>query len=174
MYQYKREPLTNDELNRLANACKTVTEKLVVFSLIDTGLRVSELATLSKDNLLWQDRRLVIFGKGGPYGKKTKRRVVPLTERAFAVLSNFLSLQDTVDYSSRALQKIVRRVAQRAGISKKVSPHVLRHSYAVRCVQRGISTRALQMFLGHDRLATTEIYLNMSPEQACQEFVQKF
>ena len=68
-YQYKREPLTQDEANRLANACQTHTEKLVVWTLLDTGLRVAELATLTKDNLDWQHHRLMIYGKGGPYGK---------------------------------------------------------------------------------------------------------
>ncbi|MFH1368859.1 MAG: tyrosine-type recombinase/integrase [Elusimicrobiota bacterium] len=174
MYQYKREPLTNDEADRLANACKTAVEKLVVYTLLDTGLRVSELASLQKDNLQWQDRRLVIFGKGGPYGKKTKRRIVPLTERAYTVISHFFSLQDKLDYSSRSIQLTVKRIAQRSGITKKVSPHVLRHTFAVTCIKRGISTRSLQQFLGHDRLMTTEIYLNMSPEDACREFMQKF
>jgi integrase/recombinase XerD len=174
MYQYKREPLTNDEADRLANACKTAVEKLVVYTLLDTGLRVSELASLQKDNLQWQDRRLVIFGKGGPYGKKTKRRIVPLTERAYTVLSHFFSLQDKLDYSPRSIQLIVKRIAQRSGITKKVSPHVLRHTFAITCIKRGISTRSLQQFLGHDRLMTTEIYLNMSPEDACREFVAKY
>jgi integrase/recombinase XerD len=53
-YQFKREPLTQDEATRLANACITHAEKLVVWTLLDTGLRVSELATLTKDNLDWQ------------------------------------------------------------------------------------------------------------------------
>ena len=50
-YQYKREPLTLDEANRLANACKTHEEKLVIWTLLDTGLRVSEFANLKRDNL---------------------------------------------------------------------------------------------------------------------------
>ncbi|HYY16002.1 MAG TPA: site-specific integrase, partial [Gammaproteobacteria bacterium] len=65
-YQYKREPLTPDEANRLANACQTHEEKLVVWTLLDTGLRVSELASLTKNNLDWQNHRLMIYGKGGP------------------------------------------------------------------------------------------------------------
>ncbi len=174
MYQYKREPLTNDEANQLANACQTAMEKLVIYTLLDTGLRVSELAALKKENIQWQDHRLVVYGKGGPYGKKTKRRIVPLTDRAFKVISNFFSLQDATDYSKRGLQLIVKRVAQRAGIIKKVTPHVLRHTFAITCIKRGISTRSLQQFLGHDRLMTTEIYLNMSPEDACREFMAKF
>ena len=174
MYQYKREPLTNEEADKLANACKTAIEKLVIYVLLDTGLRVSELSALKKENILWQDKRLVIRGKGGPYGKKSKRRVVPLTERAYTVISHFFSLQDKLDYTKRAIQKMVTRVAQRSGVSKKVSPHVLRHTFAISCIKKGISTRALQEFLGHDRLTTTEIYLNMSPEDACREFVTKW
>ncbi len=73
-YQYKREPLTPDEANRLANACQTHEEKLIVWTLLDTGLRVAELANLTRDNLDWQNHRLMIYGKGGPYGKQSKRR----------------------------------------------------------------------------------------------------
>ena len=64
-------------------------------------------------------------------------------------------------------------VANRAMLTKPVSPHVLRHTFAVNCVQRGVSTAALKKLLGHDRLETTEIYLNLSPEQAIQEFREK-
>ena len=53
-YQYKREPLTADEANRLSNACETPEEKVVVWTLLDTGLRLGELEQLTKDNLDWQ------------------------------------------------------------------------------------------------------------------------
>ena len=76
-YQYKREPLTGDEATRLANACNPHEEKLVVWVLLDTGLRVSELANLKRANLDWQTDRLMIYGKGGPFGSKSKRRVAP-------------------------------------------------------------------------------------------------
>lgn len=174
MYQYKREPLSNEEADRLANVAQKPIEKLVIYTLLDTGLRVAELAALKKENIQWQDRRLVIYGKGGPYGKQSKRRIVQLTERAFTIISHWFSLQDSIGVSKRTIQYIVDRIAQRAGIFKKVSPHVLRHTFAVTCIKRGISTRALQQFLGHDHLATTEIYLNLSPEDACREFVAKF
>lgn len=80
-YQYKREPLFPAEANDLANACNTHEEKLVVWTLLDTGLRVAELSTLNKNNIDWQNHRLMIYGKGGPYGKKTKRRIIPMTAR---------------------------------------------------------------------------------------------
>jgi len=73
-YQYKREPLTGDEANQLANACTTHLEQLIIWTFLDTGLRVSELATLKRTQIDWQTHRLTIYGKGGPYGSRSKRR----------------------------------------------------------------------------------------------------
>jgi len=173
-YQYKREPLSNEEADRLANAAETFKEKLIIYSLLDTGLRVSELSNLAKDNIQWQERRLVIYGKGGPYGKKTKRRVIPMTERVRLVLERQFAFENTFGISVRTIQYTVKRIANRAGIAKPVSPHVLRHTFSVTCIKKGISTRALMQLLGHDRLSTTELYLNLSPEDAIREFRDKW
>jgi len=173
-YQYKREPLSDDEVNRLTNACDTFREKFVIWTLLDTGLRLSEFADLKKDNILWQERRLVVYGKGGPYGKKSKRRILPLTERVRRLFEHHFVFNNDVGISKRTIERVVKRVANKAGISKPVSPHVLRHTFAVNCIKKGISTRALQYFLGHDHLTTTEIYLNLSPEDAIREFLNKW
>src|SRR5919106_6304604 len=103
-YQYKREPLTQDEANRLANACQTHEEKLVIWTLLDTGLRVAELSHLTKDNLDWQHHRLMIYGKGGPYGKLSKRRVIPLTARVSPILEGHLALHDRMSIGVRTIQ----------------------------------------------------------------------
>jgi integrase/recombinase XerD len=174
-YQYRREPLTAEEEDRLVNACKTHQEKLAIWILLDTGLRVSELASLTPQNVLWQEKRIMVYGKGGPYGKKTKRRVVPLTDRARKLLEiQFATSENGIGLSTRTIQRLATRVANRAMITKKVTPHVLRHTFSIRCIQKGISTRALQEFLGHDHLETTEIYLNLSPEEALNEFHRKW
>lgn len=173
-YQYKREPLTQDEANRLANACSSHEEKLVIWTLLDTGLRVAELAKLNKDNLDWQNHRLMIYGKGGPYGKLSKRRIIPLSPRVQPLLEGHLGLHDDLTIGVRTIQRLVKTVANRAHIRRKVSPHVLRHTFSVTCIQKGISTRALQEILGHDRLTTTEIYLNLSPEEVISEFHRKW
>ncbi len=131
-YQYKREPLSNEESDKLANAAETFKEKLIIYSLLDTGLRVSELSNLSKDNIQWQERRLVIYGKGGPYGKKTKRRVIPMTDRVRRVLEHQFGFENSVGMSARTIQRVVKRIANRAGISKPVTPHVLRHTFSIR------------------------------------------
>jgi integrase/recombinase XerD len=83
-YQYVREPLTAEESDRRSNACETPTERLVVWTLLDTGLCVSELCDLTPKNVLWQQRQLRFKGKGGPHGKKTKVRVVPMSSRVRA------------------------------------------------------------------------------------------
>jgi integrase/recombinase XerD len=173
-YQFKREPLTADEANRLASVCTTHEEKLIVWTLLDTGLWVAELANLTKDNLDWQSHRLMVYGKGGPYGTRSKRRVVPLTARVQPLIEGHFALNDTFGFSVRTLQRIVRTIANRANISRKVSPHVLRHTFSVTAVQKGISLPALQRLLGHDHLATTEIYLNLSPEHVIKEFIDKW
>lgn len=173
-YQFKREPLTADEANRLASLCNTHEEKLIVWTLLDTGLRVAELAHLKKDNLDWQSHRLMIYGKGGPYGTKSKRRVIPLTARVQPLLEGHFALHDDLGMSVRTIQRVVRMIANRAAISRKVSPHVLRHTFSVTAVQKGISLPALQRLLGHDHLATTEIYLNLSPEHVIKEFIDKW
>ena len=129
---------------------------------------------MTKNNIQWQERRLVIYGKGGPYGKKSKRRIVPMTDRVRRLIEYHFTETDGVGMSARTIERVVKKVANRAGVPKPVSPHVLRHTFSVNCVKKGISTRALQSLLGHDRLATTEIYLNLSPEDAIREFLDKW
>lgn len=173
-YQYKREPLTQEEANRLANSCETHEEKLIIWTFLDTGLRVTELSKLIKDNLNWQNHRLMIYGKGGPYGKLSKRRIIPLSSRLQPILEGHLGLHDNIKIGVRTIQHMVKTVANKAQIRRTVSPHVLRHTFAVTCIQKGISTRALQEILGHDWLTTTEIYLNLSPEDVIMEFKNKW
>ena len=173
-YQYKREPLTQDEANRLANACQTGQEKLVIWTLLDTGLRASELANLKRDDIDWQGHRLMIYGKGGPYGSRSKRRVIPMSTRVRPLIESHFSMHDDFGVTRRTLQRVVKRVANRAGISRPCSPHVLRHTFSVTAIRKGISLPALQRLLGHDNLTTTEIYLNLSPEDVVEEYQRKW
>lgn len=173
-YKYRRKPLSIEEQDRIINECKTHEEKLVVWVLLDTGLRISEFENLIPSRVLWQEKRIVLYGKRGPRAKKPKRRVIPLTDRARKLLEIHFASQNKIGFSGRTVQRIVDRIANRAMITKRVTPHVLRHTFAVRCIQKGISTRALQEFLGHDKLQTTELYLNVSPEEALGEFYRKW
>ncbi|MBA7585536.1 Tyrosine recombinase XerD [subsurface metagenome] len=173
-YQHKRGPLNNDEVNKLTNACHTLREKFVIWTFLDTGLRPSEFAELKKENIQWQKRRLVIYSRGGPYGKKRKRRIIPMTDRVRTLIGYHFAENNHTGISKRTVERIVKKVADKAVISKPVSPHVLRHTFLVNCIKKGISTRALQSLLGQDKLTTAEIYLNLSPEDAIIEFLSKY
>src|SRR5438067_2475191 len=116
--RYVREPLTADESDRLSNACETPTERLVVWTLLDTGLRVSERCDLTSKNVLWQRRQLKVQGKSGPFGKKTKVRVVPMSHRVRALLEHHFALEKSFPVKTRRAQDIVRAVANRAAIAR--------------------------------------------------------
>jgi integrase/recombinase XerD len=173
-YQYIREPLRAEEADQLCHACKTAEEKLIIWTLLDTGLRVSELCSLKPENILWQQKSLRITGKGGIHGKKTKKRVVPLSKRLQALLEPYFAIHDNWFVGARRVQKIVKEIANRARLTQKVTPHILRHTFATLALQKEISLAAVQKILGHDRLTTTAIYLNFTDAHVVEEFEKKW
>jgi len=172
-HDYVREPLNQDEYDRLVNSCITFREKLVIWTLLDTGLRVSELCNLRGKDIQWQEKCIVVWGKGGRFGFRRKRRIVPLTVRVSQLFQMWFTINDRIGLSPRSIQRLVKEVANKARIIKPVTPHVLRHTFATNCVKKGVSTASLKKILGHDRLETTEIYLNICPEDALSEFFRK-
>ena len=173
-YQYVREPLRAEEADQLSHACETTEEKLIVWTLLDTGLRVSELCELTPQQMLWQQKSFRISGKGGPHGKKSKQRVVPLSKRIQTLLEHYFAIHERWFVGPRQAQKIVKRVANRAQIAQNVTPHILRHTFATLALQKGISLAAVQKILGHDRLTTTAIYLNLTDAHIVEEYSQKW
>ena len=71
---------------------KNTVEKLIIWILLDTGLRVSELCSITPQNILWQQKSIRVSGKGGIYGKKTKKRVVPMSKRVQSLLEHYFAL----------------------------------------------------------------------------------
>jgi len=173
-YQYVREPLRAEEADRLSNACKTTEEKLLVWTLLDTGLRVSELCGLTGESIQWQQRAIRVKGKGGPYGKRSKNRVVPMSPRVRAILEPYFALNQKWFVGARQAQKVVKKVANRAQLTQEVTPHVLRHTWATLALQKGMSLAAVQKILGHDRLTTTAIYLNLTDQHIVEEYEAKW
>ncbi len=88
-YQYVRQPLRAEEADALSQACETTEEKLIIWTLLDTGLRVSELCSLTPQHILWQQKALRVQGKGDPHGS-----IQPLIEHYFAVHETWLSGND--------------------------------------------------------------------------------
>jgi integrase/recombinase XerD len=129
---------------------------------------------LTAKDVLWQQRQLRFKGKGGPYGKKSKVRVVPMSHRVRALLEHYFALEKNFPVKTRRAQDIVKAVANRAKLTKEVSPHVLRHTFATMALQKGISLPTVQKILGHDRLQTTAIYLNFTDVHIQEEFERKW
>jgi len=162
---YKREPLEDEEIDVLRQACNSFEESLIVNVLLETGMRVSELAKLKKEQISWQRDCITTIGKGG------KRRVIPMSKKTRFYLSEYFSAgKEKMEWGSRWIQKIVKRVAEKAQILKKVSPHVLRHTFAVCYLHRGGNVRALQEILGHSHIQTTDVYLNYSDVRVLDDF----
>jgi integrase/recombinase XerD len=123
---------------------------------------------------MWQQKSLRVSGKGGPFGKMSKKRIVPLSPRIRALLEPYFAVNDKWFVGKRRSQKIVTEVANKARISSPVSAHVLRHTFAVLALQKGISIAALSKILGHENIAYTAIYLNLTPGHVCEEFHNKW
>lgn len=115
-------------------------------------------------------RKRLASGDSKQFGTQSKRRIIPLTPRVQPLIEGHLALHDEFGMSARTIQRLITRAA----ISRKVSPHVLRHTFSVTAILKGISLPSLQRLLGHDRLTTTEIYLNISPEEVIKEFQSKW
>ena len=141
-----------------------------------TGLRVSELISIKLSDLQLDVGYLVAFGK------RSKQRIVPIGEEAVSALSAYLKLsrpfleKDTgapevfLNRSGRGLTrqgfwKIIKRRAQQTGISKNITPHTLRHSFATHLLDNGADLRSVQMMLGHADISTTQIYTHVTRER---------
>jgi len=89
-------------------------------------------------------------------------------------LEHYFAIHDSWFVGPRQTQKIVKQVANRAQITQNVTPHVLRHTFATLALQKGISLATVQKILGHDRLSTTAIYLNLTDIHIVEEYSNKW
>lgn len=171
------------ELQRLLDAPKgteiqALRDRAILELLFSTGLRVSELCSLSRDIDLRGDE-LSIRGKG------EKIRVVFLSEAAKLSIKKYLDARvdveeplfvrvskkekakntDEVRLTPRSIQRILKQRAIEAGISKKVTPHVIRHCFATDLLGNGADLRSVQMLLGHANIGTTQIYTHVTDSE---------
>lgn len=147
-------------------------DRAMIYLLYASGLRISELAGLTLNNLETEQGYVRVRGKG------EKERIVPFAPVAGEHLldyvqnhrSSFSPTTAHVFISARgvltrqAIWKILAKLARAAGIQKRVTPHMLRHSFATHLLQSGINLRSLQLLLGHADLSTTQIYTHVAPE----------
>jgi len=150
-------------------------DKAMLEVLYAAGLRVSELILLRPEDLNLEEGFLFCRGKGG------KERVVPLGVTAVYAVSDYLAngrprLDSRVSsalfltrrgkpFTRQGFWKTLRRYAREGGLGAKISPHVLRHSFATHLLERGADLRSVQLMLGHSQITTTQIYTHVSRER---------
>jgi hypothetical protein len=143
---------TADEANRLACTCTGFEEKLIVWTLLDTGLGVAELAGLTK-NVDWQGR-IMIYGKGGPFGTKSKRRVIPLSARVQSLIEGHFALRDKLEMSvdpACCAGHREPRASQPKGFTARPSSHIQRGGRAEGDIPASVAATAGTRPLGDDR-----------------------
>ncbi len=151
---------------------ETPRNHAIIETLYGSGLRVSELASLRLSRVNLDEGFMIVDGKGD------KQRLVPMSPVSIDLIREYLPLRDRLNIKPDSRDTlflnrrggamtrvmvfyVVRDLAAAAGITRKVSPHTLRHSFATHLLEGGASLRAIQEMLGHESIATTEIYLHL-------------
>ncbi|MDE7153263.1 MAG: site-specific tyrosine recombinase XerD [Muribaculaceae bacterium] len=155
----------------------------IIEVLYGCGLRVSELINLEISKLYLNDGYLIVTGKGN------KQRMVPMSEISIELINDYLAIrgengvkpgEENILFLNRRGKRltrqmifiIIRRLAAAAGINKEISPHTLRHSFATHLLEGGANLRAIQQMLGHESIATTEIYLHLDTTRLRDEILR--
>lgn len=186
--------LTMNEVEKLLEASKELAEEsrgdkklkmsrneAMLQVLYATGVRVSELVNLHVNKINLQSGYILVMGKG------SKERYIPLGKVAieavdeyYAKIRNQLLKEDSSSFvfvgrsgksvSRQTFWKYIKELAKKAGITKNISPHVLRHSFATHLLNNGADLRSVQMMLGHADISTTQIYTHVSQESLKETF----
>lgn len=177
--------LSTQEIDRILAAVdgrtvKGLRDRAMLEVLYSCGLRVSELISLRRSDLFFGEGYIRVVGKGD------KQRLVPVSDMARERISAYLDRRDetrrdtdTLFLNNRGgrlsrvmVFTIIRQAVMRAGIDKRVGPHTFRHSFATHLLEGGASIRQVQEMLGHENIATTEIYTHLN-EQRLRETVER-
>lgn len=179
---YLPDTLSLDDVERVIKAINLDTDlglrnQCLIEVLYGCGLRVSELIELKISNINFKENYLKVDGKGG------KSRFVPLADYTTRLIRNYIDHvrsqykinkkhEDILFLNSRGSSMsrvivfiIIKELTEKAGISKKISPHTFRHSFATHLLQNGADLRYIQEMLGHSSITTTEIYTHLKTEE---------
>ena len=153
--------INEEEFIQILNKVKKNHHKLAFILAFHSGMRISEIINLKKEDIDLKARRIFIReSKGG------KDRVVPLPKGFPTSYMKHIPFKVKV----RTIQWAFQRYAKLANINKPIHFHSLRHSFAIRCMERGIPLNQIQILLGHENIATTSIYLKINPQDALNKY----
>ena len=183
------EVLSVEEIDRIIDAIDLSTNegqrnRAILETLYSCGLRVSELCNLKISDLYFDEGFIRVEGKG------SKQRLVPISPRAVKEITYWLQQRNTEwrikkdfeDYlflarwgngiSRIMVFHLIKELAEKAGIAKSISPHTFRHSFATHLLEGGANLRAIQSMLGHESIATTEIYTHIDRNKLRSEIIE--
>ena len=177
--------LTNEEIAKLFNIRLTkpvdYRNKAILEVMYATGARISEVINLELNQIDFEECIIRVVGTG------KKERIIPLDDVAIEALDNyinnyrpFLIKNETCNYvflnkngekiSRQMIFKMLKNLANKAGITKEISPHTLRHSFASNLLNNGADLRVIQELLGHENLETTEIYSHLQNKKIKDDY----
>lgn len=179
---YLPDTLSLPDINKIISAIEINSDlgkrnQCIIEVLYGCGLRVSELIDLKISNINFQENYIKVNGKGN------KIRFVPLADYTAELLKGYIEetrskskinrkYEDTLFLNSRGTSMsrvivflIIKELTDKAGVSKKISPHTFRHSFATHLLQNGADLRYIQEMLGHSSITTTEIYTHLKTEE---------
>lgn len=159
----------NEEKDNYLKVITRIRDKLILTILYSSGLRISELLNLVIRDIDLDERTIRIRGKG------EKDRIVLFDKKTKALIEEYLSKRKKESkylvvnragnpLTSRYVQLMIKKYGKKAGINKKVTPHLLRHSFATHLLKNGVDIRVIQQLLGHASLSTTQIYTSVDME----------
>jgi integrase/recombinase XerD len=159
--------LSQDEIQKMFNVCENKKHKVILCLLYSCGIRVSELINLRWDNI---DRSRMVINIINGKGSKDRQvflpdRIIPLLEdywKEYRTLNYILSGQKSEQYSSRSVLQVIKQLAQKAGITKRVYTHLMRHNCFTHMVENGTDINLIQKLAGHNNVKTTMIYAHIS------------
>lgn len=182
------EVLTVEEIDRIINAVDLSKNeghrnRAILETLYSCGLRVSELCNLKISDLYFDEGFIKVEGKG------SKQRLIPISPRAIKEIRNWFKdrnqgkiksgFEDYVflarwgnNISRIMVFHLIKELAAKAGITKNISPHTFRHSFATHLLEGGANLRAIQGMLGHESIATTEIYTHIDRNMLRSEIIE--
>lgn len=168
--QGKRVPkaLSEKDMELLRIGCKTPLEHVLVEFMYSTGCRIGEIQKLNKSDIEWENRSAIVLGKGD------KEREVYFSVRCQIWLLKYLDERTDTDpalivterdphrMGIDQIRRVVKRAAERGGVTVNVSPHKLRHGFATHMLNNGAPMEAIQSWLGHAKISTTQVYATLS------------
>jgi integrase/recombinase XerD len=167
--------LTPEEVQAMIDAAGNLRDKLIVSLLYCTGVRVSELVGIRVSDVDLEEGSIRVRGKGG------RERVVFFDSRTRQLLAEYLPTVKGCEYLFPArggeghmhyvtVERIIRKLAKAAGLKKRVTPHVLRHSFATISLAKGMDVREIQELLGHASLRSTQIYTHVVKQRLLSDY----